>query len=169
MNNIDKLLWICKKAISILFIIVLAHIEETFAEKLPIPRFVSVKSNEVNMRAGPNIRYPILWTIVKRGEPVEVLAEFEHWRKVRDKQGDEAWVHESMLTGKRVGIVIGSKLQTMYNKSNNVSKKICMLEPELRVNIISCKKEWCMIQVEKCKGWLLRNSLWGVYNNEEIR
>ncbi|MFV9902429.1 MAG: SH3 domain-containing protein [Rickettsiales endosymbiont of Dermacentor nuttalli] len=157
-----------KRIVHVFLVIAFIWVGNVYAEKLPIPRFVSVKSNEVNMRAGPSVRYPILWTIVKKGEPVEVLAEFEHWRKVRDKQGDEAWVHESMLTGKRVGVVIGNQLQVIYNKPNNVSKKICILEPELRVNIVTCKQEWCLIQVEKCKGWLLRSSLWGIYSNEEI-
>jgi SH3-like domain-containing protein len=135
---------------------------------LPIPRFVSVKSSEVNVRAGPNYRYPIKWVFVKKGEPVEVIAEFEQWRKIRDKQGDEGWVHETMLSGRRYVIIIGDKSSVVYQKADLNSKPIFQVEPDVRADLLECSKEWCRIQASQNKGWIERKNLWGVYSNEEI-
>jgi SH3-like domain-containing protein len=135
---------------------------------LPIPRFVSVKSSEVNVRAGPNYRYPIKWVFVKKGEPVEVIAEFEQWRKIRDKQGDEGWVHETMLSGRRYVIIIGDKPLIVYQKADLNSKPIFQVEPDVRSDLLECSKEWCRIQASQNKGWIERKNLWGVYSNEEI-
>src|SRR5436853_89841 len=88
---------------------------------LPIPRFVSTRASEVNMRTGPNVRYPVRWVFVKKGEPVEILAEFEQWRKIRDHQGDSGWVHETMLSGKRYVILEGADIHLLYKKPAKTS------------------------------------------------
>lgn len=138
------------------------------AEKaaLPIPRFVSIKASEANIRTGPNIRYPIQWVFVKKGEPVEIIAEFEQWRKVRDKQGDQGWIHESMLSGHRHIIIIGNKPQMLYKESSTASNPILRVEPEVRGSLLSCTKEWCNISIANTKGWMEKSNLWGVYPNE---
>src|SRR5258708_28049028 len=73
----------------------------------PLPRYLSLRSDEVNLRTGPGVRYPVDWVLQRRNMPVEVLAEFENWRKIRDWQGTEGWVHQSMLSGRRYAIVTG--------------------------------------------------------------
>jgi SH3-like domain-containing protein len=137
--------------------------------ELPLPRFVSIKSNEVNARTGPNIRYPIRWVYVKKGEPVELVAEFEQWRKIRDKKGDEGWVHESMLSGKRKVIIIGDKPQKVYIDQDASTNGVFLIEPDARASLISCHKEWCEIEAEDYKGWIERKKIWGVYSNEEFK
>ena len=135
---------------------------------LKIPRFASSKTSEVNIRTGPNFRYPIKWVLVKQKEPLEIVAEFEHWRKVIDKQGDEGWVHESTLTGKRYGVVIGEQVVQVLDKPTDKARINCQIEPDVRVAIPSCRVEWCEIKVETCSGWLPKTALWGVYLNEEF-
>src|SRR5262245_38909007 len=77
--------------------------------QLPLPRFVTLRSDEINLRAGPGVNYPIEWIYRRRGMPVEVVAEFESWRKVRDWQGTVGWVHQSMLDGRRGALVTGGE------------------------------------------------------------
>jgi SH3-like domain-containing protein len=136
-----------------------------FAEKdkLPIPRFVTIKSDEVNARTGPNLRYPIRWVLVKKGEPVEVIAEFEHWRHIRDYYGDEGWVHESMLSGKRSVVVVGQDLQSMHQAADPVAPIKALLEPGVRADLDHCQNQWCEILYGQVRGWMHRDSLWGIY------
>ena len=132
-----------------------------------LPRFVSLKSNEVNLRAGPSKNYPIKWVIKSKNEPVEVITEFEQWREIRDKDGDNGWVHETMLSGVRSVVVTGNVTQLLYSDSDG-SKKIAKIEPGVRAKLLTCKNEWCYISVDKHKGWIARNSLWGVYKDERF-
>ncbi|MFN7038516.1 MAG: SH3 domain-containing protein [Alphaproteobacteria bacterium] len=135
-------------------------------KKLPIPRFVTIKSSEANIRTGPNLRYPIKWIFKKKNEPVEVTAEFEHWRKIRDITGEDGWIHESMLKGKRAAIIIGNDIQNAYNKTDPSSKINIKIEPEVRVFLSACKIEWCQIKIDNYKGWIEKKYLWGTYPNE---
>jgi SH3-like domain-containing protein len=106
--------------------------------------------------------------LIKKNEPVEILAEFEKWRKIRDKSGDEGWVHESMLSGKRYIIITGNKNITAYKKPDEKSSPLFKLEPEVRAKLNKCDKNWCLIEIEKHRGWVQKTHLWGVYNNEEL-
>jgi SH3-like domain-containing protein len=136
---------------------------------LPLPRYVSIKSNEVNARTGPNVRYPIKWVYVKKGEPIELVAEFEQWRKIRDKEGGEGWVHESMVSGRRRVIIIGDKQQKVFIDPDENTKAIFLIEANVRATLNKCQNQWCEIEVENHKGWIERKYLWGVYKNEEIK
>ena len=149
----------------IFFIAINVHAKQ----ELQIPRFVSIKSSEANIRTGPNVRYPIKWVFVKKNEPVEIVAEFEHWRKIRDKSGDEGWVHESMLSGKRNAIIIGDKKQIAFNKPSINASGVFFIEPEVRVELLLCNNKWCKISVENMKAWIDRSILWGIYKDEEIK
>src|SRR6056297_510066 len=73
----------------------------------PLPRFASLKSSEVNLRKGPNVKYPIVWTYKRKGYPMKIIAEFENWRKLKDKNGDSGWVHINLLSNSRKAVVIG--------------------------------------------------------------
>lgn len=151
-----------------IFCLLLATPAAAKPEKLPVPRFVSIKATEANIRTGPNVRYPVKWVFVRKGEPVEITAEFEQWRKVRDKQGDDGWIHESMLSGRRQVIITGDKAPVLYRKPDTASPGIIRLEPEIRAELLACKMEWCRVEVEGHKGWIEKSRLWGVYNHEEI-
>jgi SH3-like domain-containing protein len=138
-------------------------------EELAIPRFVSIKSSEVNVRTGPNVRYPIKWVFIRKHEPVEITAEFEHWRKIRDRQGEEGWVHETMLSGLRYGIVSHDKIIMAHRKPTEAAGGVFLVEPDALVKIILCDQTWCKIQADKLKGWIKREYLWAIYSNETIK
>lgn len=132
-----------------------------------VPRFVSLKGNETNLRAGPSKNYPIKWVIKNKGEPVEVVTEFEQWREIKDRDGDSGWVHEAMLSGARSVVVEGDKPQIVY-KNTDKDKKIARIEPNVRAKLLTCKEDLCYISIDQYKGWIERNLLWGVYKGEKF-
>lgn len=136
-------------------------------EKLPLPRFVSVRSSEVNVRTGPGVRYEVKWTVVRKSIPLEVIAEFEQWRKIRDVQGEEGWVHASMLTGKRTAIIM-SDHQILRRSVGPGSPPVAMAEAGVVAEILSCKGTFCRVRAGDYAGWLDRANIWGVYEQEEI-
>ncbi|MBA3813012.1 MAG: hypothetical protein H0X26_00745 [Alphaproteobacteria bacterium] len=137
------------------------------AEKNPLPRFVSLKSNEINQRVGPGPNYPVGWTYVKAGLPIEIIAEFDNWRKIRDMDGTEGWVHQSMVCSKRHGIVQNAET-LIYSAQDSKSHPLARLEPGVMVEILKCRDGWCQIRILGVKGWIPRPSLWGVYPQEVI-
>lgn len=137
------------------------------ADKLPVPRFVSLKSNEINLRVGPGPDYPVEWIYVKAGLPVEIIAEFDNWRKIRDKDGTEGWIHQSMASGKRHGIIQSAET-VLYTDQDVTSKPLVRLEPGVLVEVLKCRDGWCQIRISNVKGWIQRPSLWGVYAQENF-
>ncbi|MDF2965652.1 MAG: hypothetical protein K0Q51_1040 [Rickettsiaceae bacterium] len=135
--------------------------------KLPIPRFASIKSNEVNARTGPSNRYPIEWVFIKKGEPVEIFAEFEQWRRIRDITGEGGWVHSSMLSGKRFVIVKGDEPQLLYKKPTTNSVVLAKVAPEVRCELFKCQDKLCSVKCGDYKGWIAQNMLWGAYPEEK--
>lgn len=134
---------------------------------LPVPRFVTIKSAEANVRTGPNVRYPVRWVYIRKYEPVEILSEFEQWRKIRDRFGEGGWIHESMLSGKRRIVIKADVPQMLYAKADVRSANLALLEPEAQADLISCKPGWCQVKAEDLKGWVQREIIWGIYENEE--
>lgn len=135
---------------------------------LPLPRYVSLRSDEVNVRTGPGVRYPVEWVFLRRHMPVEVLAEFEHWRKIRDIEGTEGWVHQSMLSGRRYAIVTG-EIRTLRQDPEPSAAAAARLEPGVLVQVLECEAAWCRVETADIKGWLRRAEFWGVYPNESVR
>ncbi len=133
-----------------------------------IPRFVSIKSDKVFVRAGPGVRYPIKWVFKKDGYPVEVVQEFDTWRKIKDHEGEEGWIHQTLLSGKRRGIVIQEKGAFMLKKPLDEATQIAFIENKVVVDIIQCDAQWCQVEVSGFKGWMIRKSIWGVYEGEQI-
>lgn len=137
-------------------------------EALPIPRFVTLRSEEVNLRAGPGVRYPVEWVFVRRQMPVEILQEFENWRRIRDRDGTEGWVHQSMLTGRRAAIVTG-EMRSLRRRPEAESPVVARAEPGVIGALLECKETWCRIETGGFRGWLPRDEIWGVYPNETIK
>ncbi len=139
---------------------------------LPLPRFVSLSKNITNVRAGPGRKYPVKWVIKKRGLPVEIILEFDHWRKIRDKDGEVGWVFKTLLSGKRTALVVGDKPVDLYEMSRGFfSKKLevsAALEPMTLVNVKACEDDFCKVSVEGISGLIERKSLWGVYESEKF-
>lgn len=139
------------------------------ATGLPLPRFVSLRSDEVNLRTGPGIRYPIDWNYARRDLPVEVIAEFEAWRKIRDWQGTEGWVHQSMLSGRRMMVVIGAPRSLRASDADS-AEPVAIVEPGVLGRLVQCprNRDFCRVEVGQIQGWLRRDELWGVYKGEWI-
>jgi SH3-like domain-containing protein len=133
---------------------------------LPLPRFVALKSEEVNLRQGPGIRYPIKWIYKREGLPVEVIEEFENWRKIRDFDGEEGWVYKAMLDGRRRVMVKGAEATILRRPEEN-SEALLRLEPGVISEIRECKMSWCKVEIADLKGWVKRDNLYGVYPNED--
>jgi len=137
------------------------------SEKNPIPRFVSLRPSEVNARVGPGPEYPVKWVFLKAGLPVEVTAEFDTWRRIRDVEGAEGWVHQNMLCSKRRAVVSCPEV-LMHRLDDATSPAIVRLEQGVIVDIQKCRGEWCRVQINDFKGWIKRSSLWGIYPEENL-
>jgi SH3-like domain-containing protein len=135
---------------------------------LPVPRFVSLRADEVRLRAGPNVSYPIEWVIRRRHLPVEVIAEFELWRRIRDPQGAEGWVHQSLLSGRRYAVIAG-ETRTLRRRPEPDAAPVARAEAGVIGELIECQADWCRMDAGGFRGWLRRGEVWGVYPNEAIR
>jgi len=133
-----------------------------------LPRYASLRSDEVNLRTGPGVRYPVEWVLQRRHMPVEILAEFENWRKVRDWQGTEGWVHQSMLSGRRFAIITG-EIRALHRQADPNSPAVARLEPGVVAQVMECKDQWCRLDVNGFKGWATRSEFWGVYPSESVK
>ena len=139
------------------------------ATSLPLPRFAALRSDEVNLRTGPGVRYPIDWVYKRRDLPVEIEREFEVWRLVRDQDGVKGWVHQATLTGRRSFVVTGTE-RVMRRQGNADASAVARLQPGVVGHIRSCEAtaQWCQVQVGDYKGWLKRDEFWGILPNEAI-
>lgn len=137
---------------------------------LNIPRMVSFRSNLINARSGPGARYPIEWVYMQKGAPVEIKAEYEMWRKIKDWEGSETWVHKTMLSGLRTVKVISKGENNLYSKPDSKSKVIAKVEDEVIGEVDKCPtgSQYCLINFSGTKGWMLRSHLFGVYPDEEL-
>ncbi len=134
---------------------------------LPLPRYVSLRAGEVNLRIGPGVQYPVDWVYLRQNLPMEIIAEYGTWRKVRDWQGTQGWVHQSMVSRLRTLIITGNT-RTVRRKADAQSKPIAILEAGVIGKLLSCPdlNGWCRVDVAGQKGWLRRVDFWGVLKNE---
>jgi len=146
------------------------HAQSERADKAgKLPRFASLKSDDVNVRTGPGPRYPVDWKFVRRDMPVEIVAEFETWQKIRDWEGTEGWVHQSMLSARRHVLVTGDKPQDLYRKPETDSTVVARTEPGVVGQLQQCEANWCRVQMRKVTGWVRRDAIWGVYADEDMK
>lgn len=136
---------------------------------LPLPRFAALRSDEVNLRAGPGTRYPIEWVYKRRELPVEILREFEVWRLVQDPDGVKGWVHQATLTGRRSFIVTGGDATLRRDAQDNASP-VAILKVGVTGHIRSCPtgSDWCQVQTGDYRGWLKRSQFWGTLAGEVV-
>jgi SH3-like domain-containing protein len=140
----------------------------TAADKgLPLPRFAALKSDQVNLRAGPGDRYPIEWVFTRKELPVEIVQEWEHWRKIRDSDGTVGWVHQRMLVGKR-SVLVRGETRVLFARPEPGAPIVARAEPGVVARLLECKGPWCRVEAEKVTGWLHRDQVWGVYPNEAV-
>ena len=131
---------------------------------LPLPRFVMLKSKDVNMRSGPGINYPLKINYKCYHLPVKVLSEIETWRLVKDSNGNEGWIHEAMLDkNKYVELVADNLKIKVFRLPDTKSKQIVEVERGVVAKLIKCRDDWCNISIAKSyKGWVHKNNLWGI-------
>jgi SH3-like domain-containing protein len=138
---------------------------------LPIPRFVSLKASRVNVRIGPGEDYKIAWVFTRPGLPIEVIQEFDTWRRIRDSDGTVGWVFQSLLSGKRTAVVApwsDSKPRPVRAAASTGAAVTAYLEPGVMAEIERCDDGWCRLSGENFDGWIAQDQLWGVYPDEEI-
>jgi SH3-like domain-containing protein len=133
---------------------------------LSLPRFVSLRSDKVYARTGPALRYPIKWVYQREKMPVEVIQEYDSWRKARDVGGEEGWIHNSLLTGERTVIVRAENMIPMREGFSRNARLVAHVEPEVIALIKKCTDGWCKIEAGGYSGWVERNFLWGIYEDE---
>ncbi|WP_237182881.1 SH3 domain-containing protein [Roseomonas marmotae] len=136
---------------------------------LPVPRFVALRSDEVNLRIGPDTRFPIEWTYQRRDLPVEVLREYNQWRRIRDMDGTEGWVHQSTLAGRRTLVVVGQPRELRRSAAAE-SGIVAHLQPGVvgRIRRCAAGSAWCEVRIGDHSGWLRRSDFWGVAPDEVI-
>lgn len=134
---------------------------------LPVPRYVAIRSNEVNARTGPSTQYPIQWVFSRRGMPVEVTAEFDTWRRIRDSEGAEGWVMQGMLTAKR-SVMVSGEIRTLRREPSASARPVARAEPGVIAKLLRCRDDWCEVDGGDYRGWLKRSEVWGVYATERL-
>ncbi len=154
-----------------------AHAEQVgTVTGLPLPRYASLRSSQVNLREGPSKEHRATWIFQRAGLPVEITAEFETWRKIRDSEGSEGWVLNSLLSGRRTALVApwkkGENLP-LYSKGSDSASLAAQLQSGVIGNIKKCDGTWCRIFGQggdggSFDGYIRQQNLWGVYPNEVI-
>lgn len=140
---------------------------------LPIPRFVSLKSARVNMRVGPGTNYAVEWMYMKSGLPMEIIQEFDNWRRVRDADGTEGWIAQALLSGTRTGIAAPwlkdkqSSVPLLASQADD-ARSVADVEPGAIGEVLACNGEWCRMRFSGHEGWIDQALIWGVYPNEKI-
>jgi len=138
---------------------------------LPVPRFVSLKADRVTVRGGPDKDHDVAWIYTRAGWPVEITAEFENWRRIRDCDGAEGWVYHSLLTGKRTAAVqlkTKTDLASLYQAPDAHSGVVARLQVGVLGSVKLCTGTWCQISGDGFAGWVEQSALWGVYPGEKI-
>ena len=134
---------------------------------LPLPRYVSLKVGEANVRRGPSLSHRIDWVFQRRAMPLQVVAEYGHWRRVVDRDGQGGWVHYSMLSGART-VLIEGEVQPLRARPDPEAAHRAIVEPGVIGRLGDCLPEWCEIAAGGYEGWVPKGALWGV-DPEEVR
>jgi len=145
---------------------------------LPLPRFVSLKSDRVHIRQGPGTDYKVLWVFQRAGLPVEVVSEFEGWRQVRDSEGATGWVLQALVSGRRTALLLpweaksgsAAPVQVPLREDDRESARVvAVVEAGVIANIRSCDGRWCYVSIADYRGYIEQKKLWGVYESEVVK
>ncbi len=144
---------------------------------LPVPRFVSLRADTVNLRSGPGRAYPTSWVFRQAGLPVEVVKEFDIWREVRDAHGTQGWIIKSLLSGRRTAQVLPWEVKkgqaqvqiTLRSSGRENSRPVAMVEAGVVADIRECNGRWCRVTIDSYSGYIEQKKLWGVYDGEIVK
>lgn len=134
---------------------------------LPLPRFVSLKVDEGNVRRGPSLSHRIDWIFVRRGMPLQVTAEYGHWRRVVDRDGVGGWVHYALISGNRT-VIVEEHMLSLRRRPDPTAPVSAQLEAGVIARLDECEPDWCRIAAGGYRGWVPKTALWGV-DPDEIR
>jgi SH3-like domain-containing protein len=140
-------------------------------EERQVPRFAFLKSDKVNVRQGPTATHDVAFIYKQAGLPVEITAEYENWRRIRDWEGSEGWVQHTMLAGgKRSVMVLPSPkgMISVYKNSDLKPAIVAQVEPRVVATAVSCNMQACFVKHKDFEGYIPQNQLWGVYANEKF-
>ena len=135
---------------------------------LKVPRFVSLHSDKVNLRTGPGRQYPIEWVLTKKEMPVEIVAQFEHWRRIQTWDGTKGWVQEHMVTGKRTVIVNSGDVRPVYQLGDPSSAIVARAASGVVARLLECRGAMCRVEADNISGWMRRTDIWGVLPDETV-
>ena len=141
---------------------------------LPLPRFVSLKSGRVNSRIGPGVNYAVDWMYLKPGLPMEIIQEYDNWRRVRDADGSEGWINQSLLSGRRTAIAAPWQKNkaaqiNLLAEPDRDARTLAILEPGVIGVIKSCNGDWCQMTFDGHTGWISQSLVWGAYPGELVK
>lgn len=134
---------------------------------LPLPRYVSLKTNEGNARRGPGLTHRIDWVFTRAGMPLRVTAEYERWRRVEDAEGAGGWVHYSLLSGSRTALVSLDMAQ-FHSLPDDQSEVAFQAEVGVIAKVMECNPDWCRLAVDGQRGWIRKTAIWGVDPGEIV-
>lgn len=138
---------------------------------LPVPRYVSLKAGKVYVRLGPTKDYPVAYVYRRAGEPVEITAEYDNWRRIRDSEGSEGWVWHSLLSGRRTALVAPWAKEPalpLFVRASSGERLAARLEPKVLVEVKKCDGQWCRVEGDGFDGFMEQERLWGVYPGERF-
>ena len=145
---------------------------------LPLPRYASLKTDRVNLREGPSKDHRTAWVFQRAGLPVEIVAEFETWRRIRDSEGTEGWVLHSLLSGRRTALVMpwakaGAEPLALYDRADERGDVVARLQTNVIASVKNCQNGWCRLAIAQpgsgeIAGFIREDRLWGVYPNEKV-
>ncbi len=141
--------------------------EQSFGNvtNLPLPRYVSIKTGEANARRGPSTSHRIDWVFQRRHLPVQVTAEYGHWRRVQDQEGAGGWIHYALLSGVRY-VTVTADDTAFYILPNETSEVLARAEEGVVARLGRCLPDWCRVRIDRHRGWVHKSALWGVGRNE---
>jgi len=132
---------------------------------LPLPRFVSLAGESINVRSGPGKTYPIRWVYTRLGLPVKIVEEFDAWRKIVDHEGDEGWIHGSLLSRRRT-VIVTAELLELRRTPDREARILLRAERGVIGRLLDCDARWCFLDIAGTRGWAERTAIWGVLENE---
>ena len=143
---------------------------------LPLPRYVSLKSKRVNLRVGPSTDYAVSWMYTTSGLPVEIIQEYDTWRRIRDADGTEGWVNHSLLSGQRTAVAapwMRGKGEAVYvnmrREALPSAAVVAKLEPGVVLHVGECNGDWCHAEADGTDGWVAQAEIWGAYPGEAFK
>ncbi|OCO98772.1 MULTISPECIES: SH3 domain-containing protein [unclassified Ensifer] len=146
------------------------------ASGLPLPRFVSLKSKSVNLRIGPSVDYAVAFRYMKPGVPVEIIQEYDNWRRIRDADGTEGWVNQALLSGDRTAVAAPwmrgkgeGVFVNMRRDPQGTAPIVARMEPGVIVHVGECNGDWCHAETQGVEGWIAQSEIWGAYPGEAFK